>query len=196
MTTRLFPATLAVAALPRPWLSTLALAALLSSAPWAHAAGDHGHDHDHGPAAPAGPALPRFAAVSELFELVGVLDGKHLILYLDRAADNVPVTEAQIELEIGGARLKAAKHGTDEFEVILATEPQPGVLPIVATITAGSDTDLLAGELDIHGAAPADAAPIASWRQYAAWVLATLAVLVFLGRRGRTSRPVRDGGAA
>ena len=35
----------------------------------------------------AGTALPRFAAVSETFELVGVLDGKQVTLYLDRFAD-------------------------------------------------------------------------------------------------------------
>jgi hypothetical protein len=94
-----------------------------------------GDGHDHGGAAPTvtGPALPRFAAVSDLFELVGVLNGKQITLYLDRAADNSPVTEAQIELEIGGKKFKAAKQGTDEFEVVLAEAPQPGVLPITAT---------------------------------------------------------------
>ena len=41
-----------------------------------------GDGHDHGDAAPAatGTALPRFAAVSETFELVGVLDGKQVTL--------------------------------------------------------------------------------------------------------------------
>jgi len=107
-----------------------------------------GEGHDHGEAAPTatGPALPRFAAVSDLFELVGVLNGRQITLYLDRVADNSPVTEAQIELEIGGKKFKAAKQGTDEFEVVLAEAPKPGVLPITATVSAGSDADLLAGE--------------------------------------------------
>jgi hypothetical protein len=182
----------------RRTLAALALSALLLVAPWARASDDHGHDH--GAAAPTGQALPRFAAVSELFELVGVLEGKHLTLYLDRAADNTPVTDAQIELEIAGAKFKAAKHGADEYEVTLAAEPKPGVLPITATVSVGSDMDLLAGELDIHEAAHADSPAHAhSWREYATWgvaAIAALAAVVFVGRRVRATRQLRSGGAA
>ena len=39
-----------------------------------------GHDHGEAPAAASGPALPRFTATSDMFELVGVLDGQHLAL--------------------------------------------------------------------------------------------------------------------
>ena len=69
--------------------------------------------------------------------MVGILNGKQLTLYLDRAADNAPVTDAQIELEIGGAKVKAEKH-EDAYEVVLAAEPKPGVLPVTATVTAGA----------------------------------------------------------
>ena len=161
-----------------------------------------GDGHDHGEAAPTatGPALPRFAAVSDLFELVGVLNGKQITLYLDRAADNSPVTDAQIELEIGGKKFKAAKQGTDEFEVVLAEAPQPGVLPITATVSAGSDADLLAGEFDIHEAAHADeAAHPHSWKEYAGWAaggVAVLAILLTVGRRVLLSRQTRVGGVA
>lgn len=180
-------------------LAALALASLLLYAPWSRAADDHGHDHGASPEA-SGPALPRFAAVSEAYELVGVLDGKHLTLYLDRAADNSPVTDAQIELEIGGVKLKAAKHGSDEFEVVLAAEPKPGVLPITAAVTVGNDADLLAGELDIHEAAHGEAAAHKhSWREYATWgtaAILAIAALIFAGRRIRASRQLRNGGAA
>lgn len=161
-----------------------------------------GEGHDHGEAAPtaSGPALPRFAAVSDLFELVGVLNGKQITLYLDRAADNSPVTEAQIELEIGGQKFKAAKQGADEFEVVLAEAPQPGVLPITATVSAGSEVDLLAGELDIHEAAHAgEAAHTHSWKEYAGWAaggVAVLAILLTVGRRVLSLRQARVGGVA
>ena len=87
-------------------LTALGLAAVLIGYSLPAIAGD---GHDHGDAAPAatGTALPRFAAVSETFELVGVLDGKQVTLYLDRFADNAPVRGAQIELEIAGAKFKA-----------------------------------------------------------------------------------------
>ena len=75
-------------------LTALGLAAVLIGHSLPAIAGD---GHDHGDAAPAatGTALPRFAAVSETFELVGVLDGKQVTLYLDRFADNAPVRGAQ-----------------------------------------------------------------------------------------------------
>ena len=158
--------------------------------------------HDHGDAAPAtgGVALPRFAAVSETFELVGVLSGKQITLYLDRFADNSPVRDAQIELEIGSAKFKAQKQGEDEYEVVLAEAPKPGVLPVTATVTAGKEADLLAGELDIHEPAHADeAAHTHSWTEYAGWGaagLAALALLAWGARRMVVARNVRVGGAA
>jgi hypothetical protein len=164
----------------------------------ARAADDHGHDHCPAPTA-AGPALPRFAAVSELFELVGVLDGQRITLYLDRAADNSPVSEAQIELDIGGQKFKASQHGGDEFEVMLPQAPKPGLLPITATVSAGSDTDLLAGELDIHEAEhTGEVAHGPAWKAYTAWAAGGIAVLTLLVLAGRawTARAARIGGAA
>ena len=171
-------------------------AILVASPAWA------GPGHDHGDAAPAavGQALPRFSAVSETFELVGVLSGKQLTLYLDRFADNSPVRGAQIELEIGGAKFKAEKQGDDEYEVVLPEAPKPGVLPVTATVTAGNEADLLAGELDIHEEAHADeAAHTHSWTEYAGWVVAGIAALALLGWGGRrvmNARSVRGGAAA
>lgn len=178
-------------------LTALSLAALLLGIGLPAAAGE---GHDHGDAAPAvtGKALPRFAAVSETFELVGVLDGKQVTLYLDRFADNAPVRGAQIELEIAGAKFKAQAHGDDAYEVVLTEAPKPGVLPITATVTAGSDVDLLAGELDLHEDAHVDE-PARSWKEVTGWAaggVVALAVLVFGARRLTSARQLRTGGAA
>lgn len=167
----------------------------------AGAAAQAGEGHDHGAAAPAvaAAALPRFAAVSETFELVGVLEGQRLTLYLDRAADNSPVTEAGIELEIGGARYVATKQGTDAFAVQLPAAPAPGVLPITATVTAGPETDLLAGELDLHAAEHAHDDGPGRWRPLAFWAAGGVAALLALGlvaRRWWRAQPTRIGGAA
>ena len=99
-----------------------------------------------------------------------------------------PVRDAQIELEIGGAKFKAEKHGDDEYEVVLPEAPKPGVLPITATVTAGTEVDLLAGELDHARGRPhrrgqrtrtpgrsTPDGPLAAWP--------SLAVLVFGGGR-------------
>lgn len=161
-----------------------------------------GDGHDHGSLAPAatGSALPRFAAASELFELVGVLNGKQITLYLDRAADNSPVTEAQIEIDIGGQKFKATKQGSDEFEIVLPEAPKPGELSITATVTAGTETDLLAAELDVHEAEHTDEAEHAhSWKDYVIWVMggiAALVVVIIVGRRARSARQFRAGGMA
>ena len=53
-------------------LAAWSLAAVLAGVTPQALAGE-GHDHGDAPAPVAGPALPRFTAVSELFELVGVL---------------------------------------------------------------------------------------------------------------------------
>lgn len=172
--------------------------AILILAPKLAMAGD---GHDHGEAAPTatGPALPRFAAVSDLFELVGVLNGKQITLYLDRTADNSPVTDAQIEIEIAGTKLKAEKH-EDAYEVVLAAAPKPGVLPVTATVTAGTETDLLAGEFDLHEEVHADESAHAhGWQEYAGWAagaIAALAVLIVVGRRVSANRQLRAGAPA
>ncbi len=178
-------------------LAALVAVAALALQPPAHAG--EGHDHGNTAAPAAGTALPRSAATSESFELVGVLKGRLLTLYLDRSADNAPVTGATIELEVAGARFTAKPHA-DVYEVELPAAPQPGVLPITATVTAGSEVDLLAGELDLHEAAPAQAASHAhAWTGYAAWAaaaLAALAGLTLIGRRIAASRQRRAGEAA
>ena len=189
-------------------LAALGLAALLSGLAAPAVAGD---GHDHGDEAPAavGTALPRFVALSETFELVGVLDGRQLTLYLDRFADNAPVREAQIELEFAGAKLAVQARGDDVYEAMLADAPKPGVLPVTATVTAGTDIDLLAGELDLHEAAHAEAEAEAeahehAWTASAGWiagggaalVLAALTGAWFGARRPRAAPPTRTGGLA
>ncbi|KPF50823.1 hypothetical protein IP87_01560 [beta proteobacterium AAP121] len=168
-----------------------------------------GEGHDHGHAAPAAtsPALPRFTAESELFELVGVLSGRQITLYLDRYSDNSPVRGAQIELEIGSTKFQArqaqaapGQPGDNTYEVLLLAAPEAGVLAITATVTAGTDIDLLAGELDIPAAAHADApAHTHPWPAYAAWGaggLAALALFAWGASRLRAVRSLRAGGAA
>lgn len=177
------------------FLSALGLALVLGLAPsWALAG--EGHDHGEAPAAASGPALPRFAATSDLFELVGVLDGQKLALYLDHAGDNSPVKEAQLELDIAGTRVPVTRVADGEFQAALAAPLAEGVSPVTATVAAGNETDLLAGEIDVHAAAHAHAEPAG---QRKAWVAgAVAAVLAALAavwglRRGRAARV---GGAA
>jgi len=187
---------------PTPFIAALNLIAALALPLSAQAGPGHDHGHDHAAPASTGPALPRFAAESELFDLVGVLDGRRLTLYLDRSADNAPVLGAKIEIEIAGTRFVAQQHAeqADAYEVVLPADPKPEVLPVTATVTAGTDIDLLAGELDLHDHSHADqAAHGRSWQEvgwWAAGAVVGLGALVVLGRRLAAARERRAGAAA
>lgn len=176
--------------------SALGLALVLGLVPSWALAGD-GHDHGEAPAA-SSPALPRFAATSDLFELVGVLDGQKLALYLDHAGDNSPVKEAQLELDIAGMRVPVVRVAEGEFQAALAAPLGEGVSPVTATVVAGTETDLLAGEIDVHTEAHAHAEP--SGARTAVVAGAVGAVLLALAAmwsllRGRAARSARMGGA-
>lgn len=158
-----------------------------------------GHDHGDAQVATGGPALPRFTAVSELFELVGVVNGKQITLYLDRFGDGSPVKDAKLELELGGVKVPVESHAEGEFEATLTQELKPGVVAVAATVMAGEESDLLAGELDLHDEAAVTEAHRHDWKEYLAWGVAGFAGLVLLAaiaRRVRASRNNVIGGAA
>jgi hypothetical protein len=145
------------------------------------------------------PGLPRFAATSDLFELVGVVNGRQVTLYLDRSADNSPVKDAKLELEFGGSKLDVKPRADGEFEATLAQPLKPGVIPVTATVAVAQETDLLAGELEIPAEAQTAAPPARRWQQFAGWTaagLGALVALVWLGRRAFGQGAARAGGAA
>ena len=187
--------------LSRPLAIILTLAGLLA-APSAQAGpgGDEGHAHGNEPAQAAGSTQPRFAATSELFELVGVLNGRQLTVWLDHSADNAPVKDARIELEIGGQKVALTARADGEFEAALAQALPVGVSSVTATITTPKDSDLLAGEIDLHEAPHSDDKPHAHSRlELAAWALGGLAaagLLAWTGRRLITRRQASAGSAA
>lgn len=172
---------------------------VLISTPFTTWAGD-GHDHGEAPASATGPVRPRFTAISETFELVGVLNGKQLTLYLDRATDNSPVKDAKLELELGGVKVDVKPHGEGEFEATLAQELKPGEITVSAMVVAGQETDLLAGDLDIHEEShDVEVSQSQTWKVYSAWVvggLLSMTLLAWALRRIRANRINRVGGAA
>lgn len=159
-------------------------------------AGD-GHDHNGGAPEVTGAALPRFTAVSEAFELVGVLEGKRVTLFLDRFVSNVPVKGAQIELEIAGETFKAQSGRDDSYELTLNAVPKPGVTAVTAMVTAGDEVDLLVGEIDLHETGHAhDAVHRRSLTVQTGWAIGGVAaatLLLFGGRRLVSARRVRAG---
>lgn len=126
--------------------SGLALALALGLPSSRTASAHEGHDHgDAPPPAASAAGAPRFVLASDGFELVGAVDGRRVTLWVDRAADNAPVIGATIELEIAGTAV-AVRAQRDVYVGELAASPAAGRVPVVATVVAGADADLLAGE--------------------------------------------------
>lgn len=183
----------------RHTFAAFALAAFSLLAAMPVTAGD-GHDHGEAPVAATGPALPRFTAVSETFELVGVVKGKQITLYLDRFADGSPVKGAKLELELGGIKIPVEQGAEGEYRATLAQELKAGNIAVSVTVMAGDENDLLAGELDLHD--ETEHAPDRherNWKGIALWIVlggGGLLVMVILIRRLRNARNARLGGAA
>lgn len=180
-------------------MNTSALLFALGLAALASGPAQAGPGHDHGDEAPssAGVALPRFAAVSEAFELVGVLDGKTLTLYLDRAASNEPVPQATLELEFAGATLSPKAQPDGSYVVTLAQAPGNGVHAVAATVTVGEEADLLAAELDLHhDHAQTEAHAQGGWQRWGLALLGAGVGLVALVRFLRRKRASTFGAAA
>ena len=69
------------------------------------AGGDSSDGHSHAAPAPlpvSQSVTPRAAAATEEFEVVTSLEGKTLVVHVDRFASNEPVTQAKVEIEGGG----------------------------------------------------------------------------------------------
>jgi hypothetical protein len=148
-----------------------------------------GHDHGEAPTAATGTAAPRLTSHSDLFELVGMVEGNEMKIYLDRFATNEPVTDAKIEVEIGNIKGIAAAQADGSYIFKNDVFTKPGDLSVSFTVIAGKDADLLAGDLKIDG--PIDdhahdeaAKPWLRWAAYAGGAL-LLAAIVFVAMRRR-----------
>jgi LPXTG-motif cell wall-anchored protein len=108
----------------------------------------HGDD-DHGAAPPMlnQSAAPRATGATDEFEVVAVLDGKKLTIYLDKFSSNAPVTEAKLEVE--GAGLKGiATESAPGVYTISAPGIAPGKHALTFSIESGEVLDLLSANLD------------------------------------------------
>ena len=154
---------------------------------------DAGHDHGDAPAAATGTAAPRVTSHSDLFEVVGMVEGNEMKIYLDRYATNEPVTDAKIEVEVGNIKGIAAAQADGSYSFKNDVFAKPGDLAVSFTVVAGKDTDLLGGDLKIGSpvddhAHDAVAKPWRRWAAYAGGALLLAAIAsVALRRRKRAT---------
>ncbi len=153
--------------------------------------GHAGHD-DNAPSASFASLTPRVEAQSESFELVVILEGGKLTLYLDRFASNEPVPNANIVIESGAYKAVAQPGADSVYTAPGEAFAKPGQYPLVFTVQAGDETDLLNGTLTVPqlGGQPAHGH---DWTEWLLWVTGGVVVVFgmawLLLHRARTARP-------
>jgi hypothetical protein len=124
----------------------------------------------------------RIEANSDVFELVGTLAGGELSIFIDRFVTNEPLLQAQVEVESGALKAQAkfrAEIGDYKIDepAMLQKLSTPGEHPLVITVIAGKDSDLLDAVLRVPATLAADDHHF-HWEW---WALGALATLVLLG---------------
>jgi len=132
----------------------IAAAGLAAAAVWSATAiptpAHEGHDHGEAPRTAPMPGSPRVVATSERYQLVGIAEGEVLVVYLDRADDNAPVTAATIEVSLDGQPFKAELQQTSAtYEVTAPLLRKPGSYEVLVALSEGSMQDLLVGTLTV-----------------------------------------------
>lgn len=158
---------------------TIALLAAATVALAAFASGDSSDGHTHAePAAVATSAMaPRAVASTEEFEVVAVLEGRKLVLYVDRFASNEPVTKAKVEVDGAGLKGVAGEATPGLYVMHFATPLLPGRHPLTIGIEAGDVSDLLTATLD-NSQRQGGAASVDWWRQWYVWISAGALLLL------------------
>ncbi len=128
---------------PKALLSALVLA--LASPALAH------EGHDHGPPAVELPTSnqPRATVASEDYEIVAVLKGEELFIYVDRFADNSPVTEARLTVTFGPTDIQTKLMPDGVFKLESKGLRRPGKHELIFAVEEGSKSDLLITSLEV-----------------------------------------------
>lgn len=118
------------------------------------------HAEAAAPAATGAPVVlePRVEAASADVELLGIVKGLQLVVYLDHFATNAPLDGAKVSLERGGESFDAQALGDGSYRFDLPWLAVPGTHPLLFTIVASDLSDLLVGTLELPAAAPGEAA--------------------------------------
>ncbi len=119
--------------------------------------------HDHGPPPPALPTTvkPRLAVHTDTYELVAILLGARLSIFLDRYATNEPVTDAALAIMVGAETYTAGRRSDGTYSVEIPHLASAGRHELIFTVSHSLGDDLLAGEL-VTVPAGADASVSAS----------------------------------
>lgn len=108
-----------------------------------------GHEHGSPAAGGASPPSPRVVATSERYQFVGIVEGQVLVIYLDRASDNAPVTTATMEVAVDGDTIKAELQKDGTYEITSPRLKTVGSHEVLVTLKEGDASDLLIGSVAV-----------------------------------------------
>jgi biotin carboxyl carrier protein len=174
----------------RHWIRALACVTALIV--FANAPAQAGPGHDHGEeASPAVAAevAPRLSAMSDRHEMVALVDGQDLVIWINEFASSAPVTTATVDVTIDGNTARADPMPDGTYHV--PAGPLAGHAPIehgegpepldqhavLVAVTTPAGQDLLTGALSHDHEHHEEAAAFA-------WPWALLGVLVLAGMAG------------
>ncbi len=150
--------------------------------------------------------IPVVVAESDDFEIVGRLEEKSFIFFVDRNKTNAPVLAASLEVEQGGkTALASFRPETGDYLIadatFLSAFAKPGEYPLNFTLIAGEESDLLTAKFDVFSASSALRSE-SSWGitdanqpQFGGW-LVQITLFVLLAGAGWQFFRRRKGGAA
>lgn len=166
-------------------MRTIVTVALLAAAISAY--GHGGEDHSAPPAVVTQSLAPRSTAATDEFEVVTVVDGQKLIVYLDRFSSNEFVTKAKLEVDGAGLNGVASESVPGVYMLDMAAPLTPGKHALTISIETAETADLISTTLDI--AAPKTAVVVQTgWNvqySYGALGLLVLGGAVLVARRKR-----------
>ena len=108
-----------------------------------------GHDHGAPPPPVSTTIAPRADASSADFELVIVARGDKLVLFLDTFRENVPVRDAQIEIDTPHGTQKAVVEAEGIYALSAPWIAKPGSYDLAITVQAEGLVDVLTASLTI-----------------------------------------------
>jgi cobalt-zinc-cadmium efflux system membrane fusion protein len=130
-----------------------------------------GHDHGAPPPPVTVTIAPRADASSADFELVAIVRGTALRVYVDMFRDNAPVEDAEIEVDGPGGTVKATAIAGGAYAIDAPWITRPGSHDLAFTVQARGLIDVLTATLQIPDApaVPPGASLDWSWNAGRAW---------------------------
>lgn len=111
-----------------------------------------GHDHDAGPA-PAVAVMPRAESYSDRLELLVMLDGSDLLIFLDDFATNAPILAADVLVETrtpqGLEEFQVHDEGDGVYRLSAPWLTEPGRHDVLVSVQDDAGFDLLIARLEI-----------------------------------------------